>query len=56
MARRSRKMSVQNVGADIIKAPVAEALIEKIPTAVYGRLSVEDGDSAESMENQIEFF
>lgn len=54
MARKSRKMSVQNVGADIIKAPVAEALIEKIPTAIYGRLSVEDGDSAERMENQID--
>lgn len=48
MARKSRKNSF------LAEMPVADIIEdEKIPTAIYGRLSIENGDSEDSMDTQI---
>lgn len=53
MARKSRKTLIQaEQKSEAVHLPFVEG-IEKIPTAIYGRLSVEDGDGDESMETQI---
>ena len=53
MARKSRKNPIQTEQQiESICLPFVES-VEKIPTAIYGRLSVEDDDSNESMETQI---
>lgn len=52
MARKSRKNLPQPEQATVsVQFPELDE--EKIPTAIYGRLSVEDGEDNESMETQI---
>lgn len=52
MARKSRKNLLQPEQATVsVKFPELDE--EKIPTAIYGRLSVEDDEDNESMETQI---
>lgn len=52
MARKSRKNLPQpeQAAASVLLPELEEA---KIPAAIYGRLSVEDGEKEESMETQI---
>lgn len=52
MARKSRKNLLQPEQATVsVQFPELDE--EKIPTAIYGRLSVEDDEDNESMETQI---
>ena len=52
MARKSRKNLPQPEQATVsVRFPELDE--EKIPTAIYGRLSVEDDEDNESMETQI---
>mgnify|MGYP002538490538 CR=1 FL=1 len=52
MARKSRKNLLQPKQATVsVQFPELDE--EKIPTAIYGRLSVEDDEDNESMETQI---
>ena len=52
MARKSRKKPLQNelVGLDMV--PLTDT-VPQIPTAAYGRLSVEEEADGQSRENQI---
>lgn len=52
MARKSRKNLPQPEQA-VISVQFPELDEGKIPTAIYGRLSVEDNEDNESMETQI---
>ena len=52
MARKSRKNLPQPEQA-VISVQFPELDEGKIPTAIYGRLSVEDDEDNESMETQI---
>ena len=52
MARKSRKNLPQPEQA-MVSVQFPELDEEKIPTAIYGRLSVEDDEDNESMETQI---
>lgn len=52
MARKSRKNLPQPEQAMVL-GQFPELDEEKIPTAIYGRLSVEDDEDNESMETQI---
>ena len=52
MARKSRKNLPQPEQA-MVSVQFPELDQEKIPTAIYGRLSVEDDEDNESMETQI---
>lgn len=52
MARKSRKNLLQPEQATVsVQFPELDE--EKIPTAIYGRLSVEDDEDNESMETQL---
>ena len=55
MARKSRKNLPQPEQA-MISVQFPELDEGKIPTAIYGRLSVEDNEDNESMETQIGFY
>ena len=52
MARKSRKNLPQPEQA-MVSVQFQELDEEKIPTTIYGRLSVEDDEDNESMETQI---
>ena len=52
MARKSRKNLPQPEQA-MVSVQFPELDEEKIPTTIYGRLSVEDDEDNESMETQI---
>lgn len=52
MARKSRKQAAQTEAEVKTSLPLIE-IDEKLPTAIYGRLSAEDTDDHDSMETQI---